>query len=83
MAFLPMKWLRALWGVSQPDTTLAPPIDCDDCRDARAHGRDACAVHGAPHPRPHTYEMGHQVSWSSPLKGTNEEMPIRTSVSIH
>jgi hypothetical protein len=83
MGFLPKKWLRALWGVQQPQTELSPAIDCADCREARARGGDACAVHGAKHPRPHTYSMGHEVSWASPLKGTNEEMPVRTSESIH
>lgn len=83
MGFLPKKWLRALWGVQQPRSEFAPPIDCAGCREARAEGRDACEVHGAHHPRPHTYSMGHEIRWSSPFSANNEEMPIRTSLSIH
>ena len=84
MGFLPKKWLRSLWGVRDETTTLAAPIDCDDCRSARAAGRDACAIHGVKHPRAHTYDMGHEVSWGSPLSGThNDAMPRRESTSIH
>lgn len=83
MGFLSKKWLRSLWGVQPVTTDVEPPIDCDDCRAARAEGRDACAVHGQRHPRPHTYTVGHEVAWGSPFKGTNEELPVRTRESIH
>lgn len=83
MGFLPIKWLRALWGVELPKTEISPPIDCADCREARAYGGDACAMHGAKHPRAHTYSLGHEVRWASPFQPTNEEMPIRSSESIH
>jgi hypothetical protein len=83
MGFLPKKWLRKLWGVDETPATFAPPIDCDDCRAARAAGRDACAVHGVKHPAPHTYNMGHEVEWGSPLSGTlNDTYPRRESESI-
>jgi hypothetical protein len=84
MGFLPKKWLRSLWGVSQPTTQMMDPIDCDDCRNARSAGRDACEVHGVKHARPHTYNIGHEVSWGSPLSGThNDAMPRTESESIH
>ncbi len=81
MGFLPKKWLRALWGVREESTMLAAPIDCDDCRAARAAGGDACAVHGEKHPGPHTYRFGHSVSWGSPFS-SQDTMPRRESVSI-
>jgi hypothetical protein len=83
MGFLPKKWLRSLWGVEQPRAQFDPPIDCDDCRRLRAAGKDACAVHGVHHPRPHVYSMGHELGWGSGLDsyGTsarrNESLPAR------
>jgi hypothetical protein len=83
MGFLKMNWLRKLWGVQPVSTKVAPPIDCADCRDARGRGLDACEVHHNAHLRPHTYEVGHQVSWGSPLSMNNDQMPLRDSESIH
>lgn len=83
MSFLPRKWLRSLWGVTETSTEIAPPIDCDDCRTARAAGRDACAVHGEKHARPHVYDFGHEVSWGSPFNINNDALPYRHSESIH
>lgn len=83
MGFLPKKWLRKLWGVSDTSTAIAAPIDCQDCRDARARGLDACPVHGEKHIRPHVYDMGHEVSWGSPMSLYNDAMPRRESESIH
>ncbi len=83
MGFLPKKLLRALWGVQQPATTLAQPLDCDACAVARQAGSDACFEHHAAHARPHTYSIGHQVEWGSPFSASNDQMPIRNSESIH
>jgi hypothetical protein len=90
MGFLPKKWLRALWGVNQPTTELAPPIDCQSCRIARQAGGDACVEH-AHHARPHTYHLGHEVEWGGvfdhPLETmpntTEESIDIRSSGSLH
>lgn len=83
MGFLPKKWLRKLWGVTDVTTQVAAPIDCDACRSARARGLDACETHGIKHPRPHTYDMGHDVTWGSPLSTYNDTIPRRESESIH
>jgi len=82
MGFLPKKWLRSLWGVSETPTTFAAPIDCDDCRAARAAGRDACAVHGVKHPAPHIYRMGHEVDWGGVFDRPENTYPRRSSESI-
>jgi hypothetical protein len=89
MGFLPKKWLRSLWGVEQPTTVFAKPIDCESCRIARQAGNDACPEH-AHHVRPHTYHLGHEVEWGGvfdhPLEtmpNTTEETIERTSASIH
>ncbi|MGZ3421937.1 MAG: hypothetical protein ACXVEF_37270 [Polyangiales bacterium] len=78
MGFLPKKWLRALWGVNQPATQLAPPIDCERCRIARQSGVDACPEHRH-HLRPHLYRMGHEVQWGGVFDHPLETVP-RTSV---
>lgn len=83
MGFLKKNWLRKLWGVSEPTTQIAAPIDCDACREARSRGLDACETHHAAHVRPHTYEIGHEVEWGSPLNLNNDAYPHRQSESIH
>ena len=82
MGFLSKKWLRKLWGVSEPTSIVASAIDCNACRTARAAGSDACAEHGIKHPAPHIYHVGHEVRWSSPLSMDNATMPRRDSESI-
>lgn len=82
MGFLPKKWLRALWGVKQPSMQVDAPIDCDDCRSARARGGDACAVHGVKHPRPNTYHMGHEVDWGGVFDNPDNTYPRTTRPSI-
>lgn len=82
MGFLPRKWLRTLWGVSQPSTRMAEPIDCDMCRIARQNGGDACYEHGEKHARAHTYRMGHEVDWGGVFDRPDNTYPRRTSPSI-
>jgi hypothetical protein len=82
MAFLSKKWLRALWGVEQPSTKIAEPIDCDACRIARRAGGDACDEH-AHHVRPHTYDVGHDVEWGGVFDNPLNTFPTRHSESIH
>jgi hypothetical protein len=47
------KWFRLLWGVSYPETSLEPAIDCEACRIARTAGKDACATHRTHHDHNH------------------------------
>ncbi len=82
MGFLPRKWLRALWGVNDVSSRVASPIDCDDCRAARAAGRDACEVHREKHPRPHTYRMGHEVDWGGVFDHPENTYPRSTRPSL-
>lgn len=47
------KILGSLWGVTEPDDHLTPPIDCEPCRIARSAGKDACNDHRTHHDRAH------------------------------
>jgi hypothetical protein len=49
MGFIPKAFLRALWGVSEEDDTMTPPLDCEACGRARIEGRDACDEHHHAH----------------------------------
>lgn len=89
MGFLPKKWLNRIWGVEQPKTQFAKPLECDACHIARANGSDACWEHHAAHLRAHTYHVGHEMNWSSGIDGVDSNvesspMPGRVSAtSIH
>jgi hypothetical protein len=82
MGFLPKKWLRALWGVTQPTAKIAAPINCDACVAARAAGLDACPEHGVKHPRPHTYRMGHEVDWGGVFDNPDNSYPRSSRPSV-
>jgi len=82
MAFLPKKWLAALWGVSQPEVELTPELDCQPCHVARIAGKDACPQHHAQHLRPHVYHMGHEIDWGSGLDRGTSAVPRTTHESI-
>ena len=79
MGFLPKKWLNKLWGVTDPGTRIAKPLDCAACHVARANGSDACWEHHNAHPRAHTYHMGHEIAWGSGLDGRNDSPMSRGS----
>jgi hypothetical protein len=69
------KLLHSLWGVDQPTTEMAPPLDCERCRVARMNGKDACFEHHNAHPRAHTYHIGGGLSWGSGLDQVGDNPP--------
>jgi hypothetical protein len=74
MGFIPKKWLRQLWGVSEPPTRLERPIDCRSCHRARKLGYDACQVHhelARTRPRPHLYHAAQPPPWAARTNGTD------------
>jgi hypothetical protein len=67
MATLVRRWFDRLWHVKKPSEAIDAPLDCDACREARAEGRDACAVHHT-RPLPHRYFVGDELRYSSGLE---------------
>jgi len=81
MAFM-KKLLNALYGVKEPTTEMAPPIDCEDCRDARAAGKDACAFHHHQHPHAHTYRIGGQVAYGGVMDHADSVIPSSSQTDV-
>lgn len=72
MAFLPKKWLRALWGIKAPEGDIEPPAppETESARRTR------------PSARPHRYQIGGQVDWGGVFDAPGNVVPRRSRPSI-
>jgi hypothetical protein len=77
------KLINALYGVKETPTEMAPPLDCDDCRLARAAGKDACLAHHHQHPRAHTYSIGGQVEFGGVMDHADSVIPHSSQTDVN